>query len=61
MTFRAGAVQIKKGFTDKELDQLSKPKLLGGKTVGEELGELAPQHSSYCAYVHASLPACLPA
>ena len=32
--------RIKKGFTSKELDQLANPKLLGGKTVGEELGGL---------------------
>ena len=32
--------KIKKGFTPKELNQLANPKLLGGKTVGEELGEV---------------------
>ena len=34
--------KIKKGFTDKELRQLSHPRLLGGKTVGDELGEPPP-------------------
>ena len=27
----------KKGFTQKEYEQLRNPKLLGGKTIGEEL------------------------
>ena len=30
--------KVKRGFTTRELEQLAHPHLLGGKTVGEELG-----------------------
>ncbi|GAB4816307.1 hypothetical protein N2152v2_003353 [Parachlorella kessleri] len=37
--------KIKQGFTSKELNQLANPKLLGGKTVGEELALIHQQYT----------------
>jgi hypothetical protein len=34
--------KVKTGFTAQELEQMAHPKLLGGKTVGEELGRRRP-------------------
>lgn len=36
----------KKGFTKKEYEQLKNPKLLGGKTIGEELSMLRQEYLS---------------
>lgn len=36
----------KKGFTKKEYEQLRNPKLLGGKTIGEELSMLRKEYVS---------------
>lgn len=40
--------RIKRRFTPKEYQQLANPKLLGGKTVGEELGASARAIDSTC-------------
>ena len=36
--------RLKSGFTPAEEENLRHPKLLGGKTIGEELGELGTRH-----------------
>ena len=38
--------RMKKGFTEKEYAQLKNPKLLGGKTIGEELSMLRQEYLS---------------